>query len=291
MSAREEPGTNSSSGLLRSQTFLTRFRTAAVLGISVLLAIHCTLQWPLFLIVAGIGIQSCIELKEMLGRPHIAVSCAAFFALMGLAFYLKAQQLVPLPYTSIAYLLIGVGSLLRRIKVNKPSWLDNLAVFWLAAPFSAAVWLHGASLDYTRLFSPNVVLILLMPLWLGDTAAYLVGKKYGKHKLAPKISPKKTWEGSLANLATAIAISTLIGSFFAVPIYDSVLVGAIIGIFGQLGDLLQSALKRRVNLKDSGGILPGHGGFLDRIDSLLTSAPLAATALWIVAPWLFHVKH
>src|SRR5690348_13159161 len=103
----------------------------------------------------------------------------------------------------------------------------------------------------------------LLLTWIGDTSAYLVGRRFGKHKLAPRISPKKSWEGAVASVAGS---SVLAGAYVvhfipAVTPVEAVLLTAAANIAGQIGDLSESAIKRGANVKDSGGILPGHGGF------------------------------
>ncbi len=111
---------------------------------------------------------------------------------------------------------------------------------------------------------------------MGDVAAYFVGTKYGKHKLIPKVSPKKSIEGALAGLVASGLTAVSFAYFFELPypIWYCLIVGIASGIAGQIGDLMESAFKRAGGFKDSGKLLPGHGGFLDRIDSLILSAPV-----------------
>ncbi|MEK6589432.1 MAG: phosphatidate cytidylyltransferase [Nitrospinota bacterium] len=126
-------------------------------------------------------------------------------------------------------------------------------------------------LDHGR----ELVFFVLLSTWMGDTAAYYGGKGFGKHKLAPLISPQKTVEGAIASLAGSIC-----GAFIAkawlhdMSLLHALLAGIVISIFGQFGDLSESLIKRSMHVKDSGGIIPGHGGMLDRVDSLLFSAPM-----------------
>jgi phosphatidate cytidylyltransferase len=116
------------------------------------------------------------------------------------------------------------------------------------------------------------VLIALLPLWAGDSAAIFAGKAFGKHPLAPSISPKKTWEGGIANFLACVLTAYGVGQWIGLPVPHSLAIGASTGILGQVGDLFESWLKRKAGVKDSGTILPGHGGFLDRLDSLLFTA-------------------
>jgi phosphatidate cytidylyltransferase len=120
------------------------------------------------------------------------------------------------------------------------------------------------------------IFFIFAVIWLGDTTAYYVGKNLGRHKLAPDISPNKTVEGALAGLAGSV-----MGAFIAkwwflgqLSSRDAFILGALLGLAGQLGDLSESLVKRSAAVKDSGNIIPGHGGFLDRLDSLIFAAPV-----------------
>ncbi|MFN3690931.1 MAG: phosphatidate cytidylyltransferase, partial [Fimbriimonadales bacterium] len=114
---------------------------------------------------------------------------------------------------------------------------------------------------------------LFAMLWVGDSAAYFAGKLIGRRKIAPLISPAKTLEGSLVNLILCVVVGWQGGVWLGLPVGWAVAAGVGVGILGQLGDLFESAMKRSIGIKDFGGILPGHGGVLDRFDSYLFSAP------------------
>ena len=120
------------------------------------------------------------------------------------------------------------------------------------------------------------VLLLVLVTWLGETAAYLVGSALGRHALAPLISPKKTVEGAAAQLVVSVVAALIARAWFfpALPLSGAVLVGLMLGVVGQVGDLVESALKRSVGVKDTGRLIPGHGGMLDRVDALLFNAPM-----------------
>ncbi|TFB10802.1 phosphatidate cytidylyltransferase [Candidatus Marinimicrobia bacterium MT.SAG.3] len=125
----------------------------------------------------------------------------------------------------------------------------------------------------------NLIIAILAGVWLCDTAAYYIGKNIGKHKLLPRVSPNKTWEGSAAGfIASLTAIASLkyygfLGDSFTTV--DVIMLSLFTGVGGQLGDLFESLIKRDAGVKDSGFLLPGHGGFLDRFDALIFAAPLA----------------
>ena len=138
---------------------------------------------------------------------------------------------------------------------------------------------------------PALVVFLMVCVWAGDIAALYIGRAFGKHKLAPRLSPGKTWEGSFASIIGSMLAAGLVifiadtlaarGNtllHIAEPLWQSLLLAAILNVAAQLGDLLESAIKRGAGVKDSGTMLPGHGGILDRIDALLLAAPV----LWFV---------
>jgi phosphatidate cytidylyltransferase len=117
--------------------------------------------------------------------------------------------------------------------------------------------------------------MLFIVIWSGDSFAYFAGKSLGRHKLAPVVSPNKTWEGAVAGFLFSIIAALACKATFlhGLSWMDATALGALIGVVGQIGDLCESIVKRAVKVKDSGAILPGHGGMLDRVDSLLFGAP------------------
>ena len=131
------------------------------------------------------------------------------------------------------------------------------------------------------------IILALLVTWATDTGAYFSGRALGRHRLAPRISPKKTWEGSIGGLLWAVGGALLLSWLFGVPgnPLHAAAVGAIVGIVSQLGDLAESMLKRQTGVKDSGRSIPGHGGVLDRLDSLLFAVPVVYYyAIWVLPP-------
>ncbi len=136
---------------------------------------------------------------------------------------------------------------------------------------------------YTIGYSAELLIFFFMVLWLNDTGAYLVGSLIGRTKLAERISPKKTWEGLIGGLLFAFLVTGLFGRFFIdIPRFDQWVITGIIVIFGTLGDLLESVWKRSLGIKDTGKILPGHGGWLDRLDSILLAVPAVYITITIL---------
>jgi phosphatidate cytidylyltransferase len=135
-----------------------------------------------------------------------------------------------------------------------------------------------------RQLNPHWLMYGLTLNWVGDIGAYYIGRPFGKHKLAPQVSPNKSWEGSIASVFTSVLLGSLYLHQFlpGVPWWQGVALTAAANIAGQLGDLAESAMKRGAHVKDSGALLPGHGGLLDRVDSTLFALPVIYAYLTLV---------
>jgi phosphatidate cytidylyltransferase len=143
-----------------------------------------------------------------------------------------------------------------------------------AAGLTALVYC-GFLLGFLVPLPRDLILLLFVIVWVGDSAAYYGGRAFGRHPLAPKISPKKTVEGAIAGLMGSIVAGAIAGVvFLGEPWLSIVVISGVTGVVGQIGDLAESALKRSAGVKDSSSILPGHGGILDRLDSLFFAAPV-----------------
>ncbi|MCR4963572.1 MAG: phosphatidate cytidylyltransferase [Firmicutes bacterium] len=153
-------------------------------------------------------------------------------------------------------------------------WLLGLAAaVYICAGFIAFALLR---LDYPDW---RYSLFLLCTVWFTDTGAYEIGRRFGKRRMAPSISPQKTWEGAVAGLLLAVAVAGVYGAMvLGIDISESILLAALVSVFAQAGDLLESKYKRMSKVKDSGCIFPGHGGVLDRFDSIL----LASMTLYVL---------
>lgn len=175
-------------------------------------------------------------------------------------------------FTAVLLGLFTVG--LLRPRENRPVW-EPVAVTLFGICY--VNWLLGYTFWLRDLEAGREWILLLVSVtWLGETAAYLVGSTMGRHKLAPTISPRKTVEGSLAQLVMSVlaALGARATFFPELRLADAVVVGLLLGVVGQAGDLLESAIKRSVGTKDTGQLIPGHGGMLDRVDSLLINTPV-----------------
>jgi len=187
------------------------------------------------------------------------------------------------------FLLFVLGLTILTLFTRRPlvetlpaAGISSSALLLVAFPLSFAVGLHGIPQQ-----GPRLLLFALAITWAADTVAYFVGRSFGKHPLAPHISPKKTWEGSVSGLLGSLLIAYAFHFWLAIPL-PHLLVMALLGnIAGQTGDLLESAYKRSAGVKDSGGLLPGHGGILDRIDALILCIPVIWYYLVLVNPPTF----
>jgi phosphatidate cytidylyltransferase len=148
----------------------------------------------------------------------------------------------------------------------------------VAFPLTFTIRLHGFSSD-----GPKLLMFALVITWVGDTAAYFVGRAIGKHRMAPVLSPKKTWEGTVASLLGALLVAVAFAKWLTVPLPHLLAMAAVGNFAGQAGDLLESAYKRSAGVKDSGTLLPGHGGVLDRIDALILAIPV----VWYYWIWIY----
>ena len=175
----------------------------------------------------------------------------------------------------LALALIGIA-VVTLFKYPNELYFDSgkliFTVIYVALPFSFALGLPKFS-SYNDSFSLEVLFLFIL-IWSSDTFAYLVGKFFGKHKMAPKISPKKTWEGYAGGVVLTLVLSYFIEHYQPELRGNWMVVGFLVAAFAPLGDLVESQLKRNFGVKDSGNIIPGHGGVLDRLDSFIICVPV-----------------
>ena len=245
---------------LSKYTFSILFLIIAILGIGEFykvsekndtLKLHKTIGT-----LTAILIFSGCALASWLGDFRIVIiNIPILFSIFIVELYSKSLN----PFSNIAYTMLGI------LYVAIPLSLLNFIVF------------------YNSFYHPNILIGFLLILWASDTGAYLVGSLIGKTKLFERISPKKTWEGSLGGALCSLLVAYFISNYFTdLRLIDWIIIAMILIIIGTLGDLVQSLYKRSYNIKDSGNILPGHGGILDRFDSLLLSTPFVFTYLYFI---------
>ncbi|WP_298372169.1 phosphatidate cytidylyltransferase [Azospirillum sp.] len=195
---------------------------------------------------------------------------ARVISVCGVLGALSAQLLVgPLAGLGVAVLFAGLTALGGGGTDRK---LLGFGVVYVAAGIAGLMWLRDLPGDGLALF-----LFAMLAVWATDIGAYAAGRTIGGPKLAPRISPKKTWAGLIGGMVSAALVGWLVALVAGAAMPGlALLVGALSAVVGQIGDLFESAIKRRYNVKDSGQLIPGHGGILDRIDGLLVAAPVLA---------------
>ncbi|MCK8516377.1 phosphatidate cytidylyltransferase [Methylonatrum kenyense] len=244
---------------------------AAVIGLVVMLGVRewlpmiglhrASVVWAVMGLLAGLMALVAGSVQAGVVTPAVLLAGAAWWLLAPLLLWhysRHAGQVRPMGP--------GVG-LVVGLLLLLPSW-------------TALVWLHGQAAG------PWLVLLLFLMTWMADVGAYFAGRRFGRHRLAPAISPGKTWEGFtggvLLALLSAVPLWHLV-SLDAVPLGFFLLLVLVAIVYSVVGDLFESMVKRRAGLKDSGALLPGHGGVLDRIDSITASATIFAAGLF----WLW----
>jgi phosphatidate cytidylyltransferase len=226
-------------------------------------------------LIAVLALHEFLSLGKAKGYDVPTILCIAIMLVIMAAFII--QELSVELGMFAALLAIPAWYVIARKDLENS--LPSSAIAVLATTY---VGMLGGSLIRLRNDFPEgskLVFFLLLVVWLGDSGAYYVGKTFGKRKLSPRISPKKTVEGLAGGIATSIAAAVIIHfTFFqAFPLLHAIIAGVILSFAGVVGDLAESMWKRSAAVKDSGTLIPGHGGFLDRFDSILFTAPILYT--------------
>ena len=193
----------------------------------------------------------------------------------------------------LPYLLLIMYLMISELYLKKENPVMNwaysmLSQLYIALPFAMLNILsfHTSPMDTSVSYNPILPLSVFVFIWLSDTGAYCVGSLIGRHRLFERISPKKSWEGSIGGGIVAIGSSFLVAHYFHIfNMAEWAGLALIVVIFGTWGDLTESLLKRQLHIKDSGAILPGHGGMLDRFDSALMAIPAAVVYLYALT-WI-----
>jgi phosphatidate cytidylyltransferase len=268
---------------------MKRVITAAVLIPLVLLLL---LKGSFLVIVAAAALVAELATWEYLSiadcqgsrRTLVLIAIAVLFAA---TFFSPVLMLPAIGLCSLVLVLVcSFGSPLERVLSDSAFSIFPLLYIGLSLATVPLLWVQPDG--------PSLLIFLVCIVWTGDIAALYVGRNLGRHKLAPQISPNKSWEGSAGSLAGSLLIATLLvflaqwlesrsihSLHFAGPFIRWLGLAVVLNLFAQVGDLVESAIKRGAGVKDSGAMLPGHGGILDRIDALLLAAPALWYAQWI----------
>lgn len=237
------------------------------------------------LLLAGAQYEYYLMLRNS-GVPVQMVNGIITGAVLYIASTLIAAGFVPFKYLAIIIVpvfFIMVSELYRRKERPFDSLAHTLfALLYVGVPFSliplaafGRTGLGSLIRQETVIFSPGIIIGFLLLQWANDTGAYLTGMAIGKHRLMERISPKKSWEGFFGGMITSVLAGWLLSGWLGVvDTRGWIIISLIISVAGTYGDLVESMLKRSMGVKDSGTIMPGHGGFLDRFDSALLSFPL-----------------
>jgi len=250
----------------------------AFAGIPLLLWIVWTGGYPLWILVVLLQIVMFIEWKQLLAKRGIIVSAAQTALPIAALYTAYFQHDYPL-LSGAAILLIAlwiVSFVFRRSK-NRISEMGGGLLFVVYAALPVLLWpLLRLSGSFDRFSCAGALIVLFAATWCCDSGAYFVGRSLGRHKLYEQASPKKTVEGAVGGILFSILPLVLIKLFgWGHPTaLDYLALTIAVGVFGQAGDLLESLFKRESGVKDSSALIPGHGGVLDRFDSLLLSTPV-----------------
>lgn len=250
----------------------------------------------LFALVTGLTIweyTGLVNEQENVNTNRFICTVAGvyfFFAVAGFC-----SELTPTA-VFIPYLITIIYLMVAELYAKNPQPVDTwaytmLSQMWIAVPFSTINILAFPATDGFPVFSCVLPLSVFVFLWLNDTGAYLCGSMLGRHRLFPRISPKKSWEGSIGGAVLVLIAAAVIGivlgkyeqtaNILSIPKWMGM--GLIVVVFGTFGDLVESLFKRTLGIKDSGNILPGHGGMLDRFDSSLMAFPAVVIYLYTIS--------
>ncbi|MHC5310163.1 phosphatidate cytidylyltransferase [Myroides sp. LJL116] len=238
---------------------------ALLIGATLFSSISFEILFSFFMLVAAYEFSKLIHFSKV-------ISLGLTLASLGLYFFDKTiLPIFAIASVSILILLALVAELFSKATPNR-TFPIKLIIFlgYIIAPFLCLLFLPFTQEGYT----PQVIIGIFILIWTNDTFAYIVGKNFGKRKLLERISPKKTIEGFLGGIFFSIIAAIILSqffSFFSITIWISSAI--FVGIFGTIGDLVESHFKRMAKVKDSGNIMPGHGGILDRLDSVIFVAP------------------
>jgi phosphatidate cytidylyltransferase len=227
-------------------------------------------------LVVAFSARALWELTRMLehaGRPvqrRLGVLAGVGLTASFAASRVLDPLLLPVLVLTVAACVIVAAPVFRGTPAIEPAANTLLAVLYVG-------WLlgFGILLHQTSPHGDELVLFVVGVTWVGETAAYVVGSTLGRHPLAPVVSPKKTVEGAVAQVLASVATAAALAAWLLPGCSTGAMLGAgaVLGVVGQVGDLAESVIKRTVGIKDTGAVIPGHGGVLDRIDSLLFNLP------------------
>ena len=229
--------------------------------------------------------------KKIGGVPNIALGLIfTVFSFISSGIFILDKDFISLSLRFVVGIpLFTLGVMISELFSKKEKPFLNIALslgaYFIVTPslialslireFGSFASIGFANIPLVQNFGLLMICAIFAAIWSCDTFAYFFGLKFGKHKMMPRVSPKKSWEGAIAGFIFGSMAFALVAHLAAgLDLANSIVLGAIVGIIGQIGDLAESLLKRDANIKDSGSMLPGHGGFWDRFDSIIFAAPI-----------------
>ena len=264
--------------------FAQRVITALIFGFVLLVPIFIGSISGLIVlgVLCGLTVIEYLSLQKVKTPGFYLIVIFSVFMFISLCGLILTQGIVDaVRYASLLCVLFDFLLIFRLFKAINPFHFKiHLlpAVLYVALPLAL---LYGLA-SFDGQYRPRMIVAILCLIWINDVMAYLVGRKFGKRPFAIHVSPKKTWEGSLAGWASTIILGAMIHFILDhLPMWEWMVIGLIVGTIGSIGDLVESLFKRKLGIKDSGTFLPGHGGFLDRLDSLLFAVPFVVFFLFV----------
>lgn len=272
--------------------FIQRTITGALF---VIILVGCILYSPysfgfLFTVIGALSVHEFAHLVNQNGGVSINKTITTlgggylFLAVMGFCIGIADARIF------LPYILLLLYLMITELYLKKENPIGNwaysmLSQLYIALPFALLNVLayHDTPEEGSITYNPILPLSIFVFIWLSDTGAYCVGSLIGKHRLFERISPKKSWEGSIGGGIFSILASLVFAHYFPfMPMVQWIGLAVVVVLFGTWGDLTESLMKRQLGIKDSGNILPGHGGLLDRFDSALMAIPAAVVYLYLL---------
>ena len=258
----------------------------AVVGVPVLLLLIYLGGLPFAALVAVLMAAGTYEFYQMVHKEcHFLLGAVLISeAVLLLGVYLEWNNWASVGLMS-AFLLIFIYAIWRFPQIN----INDMAMNFLAVLYIGWTLAHLVAIE--RLTDGTTLLFyLFVAIWCSDSGAYFCGRFMGRHKLAPHVSPNKTVEGAIGGVITTVAALLLVNMVVKLCAVEEIIVmGIVLSLVGQIGDLVESMLKRFVEVKDSGHVLPGHGGILDRFDSLILAAPFLYYTIVVLSFFGYHI--
>ena len=259
-------------GSIYSGVLLGNKVAGGIIFTAFLLFVACGCTFEFYRIVAKQGANPCRPLGYLMTVAALLMFSLApmVSAAYGFTFVWLAYTLFPLLFAVAAVVQLWY----RSEQPFRDAAYTLVPMLYAAIPLGLMPWLH---------FNYNALVMVLIMVWMNDNGAYMGGSLIGKHKMWSRHSPGKTWEGTIIGVVVTLAVAYFVGPLFnsSIAWYHWLVLGVICSVIDTLGDLVESMLKRSVGMKDSGTIMPGHGGFLDRFDSLLIAVPFVYVYLTV----------